>query len=145
MITKIIEATHGPDGNWGKFMLMRFDSEWAYQSQLPTRNLHPIEAALFRASPLLSKVGWSHKHLIVFDLQTGEGAIFYPGGHASYDLNQKHKIWVCPMFEPFLNWLYKQDLSDLTALPSVVTFTHEEAEFAMSGYRRKGPEIKERT
>src|SRR6266702_1985984 len=54
-------------------------------------------------------------------LRTGEGAFFrvHRQGVASADLD-KHQIWVCPMFEPFLNWLYKQDVSDLDQLPSLV-------------------------
>ena len=64
MKTKIIEATNGPQ-NWGKFMLGRFDSEWARGS-----------AALTDPYSLLSRVGWTDEHLLVLDLQTGEGAIF---------------------------------------------------------------------
>jgi hypothetical protein len=42
------------------------------------------------------------------------------------------------MFGPFLEWLYKQDLTDLSALPAVVELP--EAEFAFCGYRRPGPQ-----
>lgn len=75
------------------------------------------------------------QHLIVFDLQTGEErAFFLPGGLASADLNGKHQIWVCPMFEPFLAWLYKQDTSDLSALPALVNLG--DVPISMRGYRR---------
>ena len=84
---------------------------------------------------LLRCIGWAQNDIIVFDLQTGEGARFRAGGLASADLN-KQKVWVCPLFEPFLNWLYKQDLSDLTKLPKHVDLP--DAEFAMCGYRREG-------
>jgi hypothetical protein len=118
-----IEATNG--ANWGKFAVARpGGDEWAWSSQVG----HP-------GIPLLSQVGWARDHLWVMDLQTGEGGIFYPGGKASADLDKK-QIWVCPMFEPFLNWLYAQDLSDLEALPSLVELP--EAPFSMSGYRRGG-------
>lgn len=126
MITRFIEATNGPQ-NWGKFMVGRFtDEEWQrrsvvsnyYQSGWPT---------------LLSAVGWSKPHVLVLDLQTGEGAIVCPGGSAPADLN-KHQIWVCPLFEPFLTWLYKQDLLDLEKLPAHVDLP--DAPFAMQGYRR---------
>ena len=130
MQTKFIEAMH-PDGkgNWGKFLCGRFTpEEWQRKS---------VVAPAFGS--LLNQVGWTPKHLFVMDLQTGEGAFFMPGGLASYDLN-KHKVWVCPMFEPFLTWLYDQDLSDLDALPDKVEFDFTEAEFAMHGYRRPGPE-----
>jgi hypothetical protein len=75
---------------------------------------------------------------IVFDLQTCEGTAFRPGGRAKYDLD-KHKIWVCPLFEPFLEWLYKQPQhDDLTALPDTIDLP--DVPFALSGYRRNGPE-----
>jgi hypothetical protein len=43
------------------------------------------------------------------------------------------------MFEPFLEWLYAQDLSDLGALPRLVELP--DAEFSFSGYRRSGPAL----
>jgi hypothetical protein len=78
---------------------------------------------------------WGKFLVIVFDLETNEGASFTPGGLASADLN-KHQIWVCPMYEPFLEWLYKQDLTELSKLPDYV---HLDAPSAMAGYRRPGP------
>lgn len=74
----------------------------------------------------------------VLDLQTGEGAFFRPGGYAAADL-EKHRVWVCPLFEPFLEWLYRQDLTDLGQLPRLVELP--DAEFAMRGYRRAGPDV----
>jgi hypothetical protein len=72
--------------------------------------------------PLLDIIGWTNKHRLVLDLQTGEGNIFYavPSGYPKADLD-KHKVWVCPLFEPFLGWLYQQDLTDVTHLPDSVT------------------------
>ncbi len=126
MITKIIEATNIDAGgmNWGKFMVSKFDDEWNYQSQIDT------------GRSLLRTVGWRSDTIMVFDLQTGEGGLFQPDGLAAADLN-KHRIWVCPMFEPFLAWLYKQDLSDLQKLPAVVQIDNPES--SLSGYRRRGP------
>jgi hypothetical protein len=111
--------------NWGKFMVARFDGEdWAERSQVdPARGL-------------IRGRGWSPEHLMVFDLQTGEGALFRPGGFAHADL-EKHRVWVCPMFEPFLTWLYGQDLSDLDALPRVIELA--DVPMAFAGYRRPGP------
>jgi len=130
VITKFIEATNAEGGggiNWGKFVILRFDEgEWAVRAQID-------------GSGLVGGRGWSRKHLVVFDLQTGEGAMFLPGGSARADL-AKHKIWVCPMFESFLVWLYRQPLDDLDALPSLVKFAEEEAPSAMAGYRRSGDE-----
>lgn len=123
MITKIIEATNHAAGglNWGKFLVGRFDHEWEYQSQIDA------------GRRLLPTVGWSSSTIMVFDLQTGEGGLFSPGGLASADLD-KHRIWVCPMFEPFLTWLYKQDLTDLQALPAMVQITNPDS--SLWGYRR---------
>lgn len=125
MNTKFIEVTNGPR-NWGKFMLGRFTpEEWATTAALP-------EATGYS---LLRGRGWTRSHLLVLDLQTGEAAVFLIGGSARADLN-KHRIWVCPMFEPFLEWLYTQDLSDLDSLPPLVDLP--DAPFAMAGYRRSG-------
>ncbi len=131
MKTKIIEATSNRF-NWGKFCLARFDDEeWSIRSPVADEN-----AEGYTPSGVIAGRGWSRAHLWVLDLQTGEGAFFHPGGAAQYDLN-KHKIWVCPLFEPFLGWLYQQDLTDLDALPAVVDLPH--AKNAMHGYRRPGP------
>ena len=128
MITKFIEVTNTVGGkpfNWGKFMVARFsDEEW---------HRGAVEGAKFLG--LLDQVGWTRRHIIVFDLQTCEGAAFLPGGWPKADLN-KHRVWVCPLFEPFLEWLYKRDLTDLDALPDSITLP--DAPAALSGYRRKG-------
>lgn len=123
MKTKILEVTNGPM-NWGKFMIGRFDGEWSRESMVA------------KGESLLSARGWTPAHILVLDLQTGEGAVFRPGGLPSYDLN-KHRVWVCPMFEPMLTWLYKQDLTDIAKLPDLVDL--KDAPFAWSGYRRPGP------
>ena len=127
MKTKIIEARNGPVANWGKFLVGRFDiEEWARRSVLPGAE---------SPSSLIRRLGWGLEHLFVMDLQTGEGATFRPGGYAAADLN-KHQIWVCPLFEPFLTWLYQQNLTDLNHLPDLVDL---EAPVQLSGYRRPGP------
>lgn len=133
--SKFIEAINrdGDEvGNWGKFMVGRFsEDEWQARSSLdPDHRLLPGR-------------GWSHRHILVWDLETGEGAIFLPFGVAAADLH-KHRVWVCPMFEPFLSWLYQQDLDDLEGLPSIVELSFKDAPFAMSGYRREGPEVVDR-
>lgn len=126
MKTKIIEATNGPR-NWGKFMLGRPDTEWERRSMVGPHS----------PQPLMRQRGWTSRHLWVLDLETGEGAFFLPGGSARADLN-KHRIWVCPLFEPFLEWLYAQDLTDLSVLPDSVDLPG--APFSMTGYRRPGPD-----
>lgn len=121
MRTKIVEATNGPQ-NWGKFMLAEFEeAEWEYRSQVD-------------GGRLLDGRGWAPGYLWVLDLQTGEGALFKPGGVATSDLN-KHRIWVCPLFEPFLTWLYEQP--DPFEIPTHVDLA--DAPFAFRGYRRAGP------
>lgn len=124
MKVKFIEVTN-QNRNWGKFLLGRFDSEWEYESTIAP------------GTKLLAGRGWTPSHLLILDVQTGEGAIFSPGGSAAHDLN-KHKIWVCPMYEPFLEWLYRQDLSDLDKLPAFLDL--KDAPFEMYGHRRPGPE-----
>lgn len=125
MQTHFIEATNQSAGgfNWGKFMLGRFDEhEIAYVSTIDNK-------------PLIAGRGITAKRdLLVLDLQTGEGCIFTPGGLATADLN-KHKIWVCPMFAPMLEWLYQQDLTDISKLPPSVDLS---AEGDFRGYRRTG-------
>jgi hypothetical protein len=124
MITKFIEASSA--GNWGKFMLARFTpEEWAYRSAVDER-------------PLIHARGWASWHIMIFDMQTGEGALFRPGGLARADL-RKHQIWVCPLFEPFLEWLYTQDVADFEALPASIELP--DAPFSFSGYRRPGPDL----
>ena len=123
MHTKIIEATNG--FNWGKFLLGRFDEQEASYRSVVSES----------GQPLLREIGWGASHLWVLDLQTGEGGCFRLGGLARADLN-KHKIWVCPMFEPFLEWLYEQPDTDFAKLPAVVELPHAESD--LYGYRRGG-------
>jgi hypothetical protein len=112
MKTHIIEVTNASEFKWGKFMLMQFDSEWEYRSKLPEAGSYPLLRAI------------------------GVGR---DGAMPSADL-QKHRIWVCPMYEPFLEWLYQQDLSDVAKLPHLVTLGPEaDRHCAMQGYRREGP------
>jgi len=124
--TKFIEAEHpGGLGNWGKFMLAKFTpEEWQRQSAV--------------TGSFLRGRGWDREHLLIFDMQTGEGAMFRHGGLASADL-KKHAIWVCPLFPYFLEWLYGQDVTDLSKLPSLVEIPH--AEFALAG-RRHGEAVR---
>lgn len=85
---------------------------------------------------MLAERGWSKDNLLVLDLQTGEGAVFKPKGYAKGDLD-KHALWVCPLFEPFLGWLYEQNLTDIEKLPALVKIKNPES--ALYGYRRPGP------
>lgn len=132
MRTQFIEATNG--FNWGKFMVAEFDhDEWSRRERV----LDPDEPDVGARSLLVGR-GWGRDHRLIVDLQTGEGAIFYPDRHglAAADLD-KHRLWVCPMFEPFLEWLY-DNVDRIDDLPPIVEFTEEEAPSAMYGYRREG-------
>src|ERR1700730_13461520 len=92
MLLKFIEVTNGP-ANWGKFAIGTFtEEEWN-------------QRAVIDGGPLIAGRGWTPRHVWVLDLQTGEGAMFLPGGLAKHDL-EKHAVWVCPMYEPMLAWLY---------------------------------------
>ena len=134
MKTRIIEATqdieHGP--NWGKFLVGEMDSEWDYESHIdPGKKL------------LSSGCGWHAKTPVwVMDLQTREGAVFAPHGSAHDDL-EAHRIWVCVLYEPFLEWLYAWVAGrggfDLDALPPVVELP--DVFFRLYGYRRPGPVV----
>lgn len=145
----VFEATNG--FNWGKFAVARFEDEWRWRSGLAevARRITDEELGdnvweevndhnpARHLRPLLAQLGWGREHTWVFDLQTGEAALFRPGGLARADL-QRHAIWVCPLFEPFLTWLYTQDLADLSKLPHVVELPEAPAE--LYGYRRPGPD-----
>lgn len=129
MISTIVELTDR--FNWGKFLVASFDEhEWARRS-------------LVDGQPLLSgQCGWTPQHMLVLDLQTGEGAMFLPMGLASADL-EKHRVWVCPMFEVFLGWLYDhpEHWADILTLPPLIELDPEETRGhnAMYGHRRPGP------
>ena len=124
MITKFVEVIGTL--NWGKFMLGRFsEEEWGRRSV--------VDGTCF----LGSGRGWAPHHLLVLDIQTGEGAIFRPGGSARADL-EKHKVWVCPMFEPFLEWLWarRELYENILKVPDKVELMS--APPAQFGYRRPG-------
>ena len=131
MELKIIEAGHGPGrGNYGKFGVGLYtDAEWTEPGLYPGNE----------SSQLLRSLGWTAEHVWLFDLQTGEGAKFVLGGFARADLNKK-QIWVCPLFEPFLGWLYQfyrdHPYDWWERLPRTIDFPA--APFAMYGYRRPG-------
>jgi hypothetical protein len=123
MKTKFIEAHDADEFNWGKFAICRFDEEeWARRSAV-------LDVAQLRDR------GWSPNDILFIDLQTGEGTILNPHGYAPADL-ANHAIWVCPMAQPFLEWLYRQDLSNLDKLPEKINLG--KVPTALRGYRRPG-------
>lgn len=127
MDTRFVEVTNG-EFNWGKFLVARLDHEEVLRPSV----ISPEFGSLIRQR------GWSKTDILVLDLETCEGAVFSPRGtYARGDL-KKHQIWVCPMFEPFLGWLYQQDLTDLSLLPDSLDLP--DAKFMAQGHRRTGPE-----
>jgi hypothetical protein len=142
VITKFIEAVSADDGaygNHGKFAVACFEPhEWGVPSIIDIEQGH--------ITSLVARCGWTTEHFFVLDLQTGEGALFKLGGYAKADLD-KHAVWVCPLFEPFLEWLYEQynlftadglgGLEFFEALPTRVQF---ERPVEWAGYRRPGPD-----
>jgi len=129
MKTKVIEATD--QINWGRFMVGVLDHEREAVSQVD-------------GMPVCGR-RWDQRTIFVMDLVTGEGAMFGPWGLAAADL-QKHAIWVCPLFEPWLEWLYARHPFTLDELPAVVNLdpTVTAKHNALSGYRRAGPSAEER-
>jgi len=129
MKTHLLEATNGPH-NWGKFLIGDFTDERAAASVVD-----PTTPTLWRA------VGLGENAYLVLDLQTREGAMFRLGGLAAADLN-KHKIWVCPLFEPMLTWLYDTYRAEPDRARWWARLPHHvdlpDAPFALAGYRREG-------
>lgn len=123
MDVKFVETTNGPQ-NWGKFAVLRFDDDdWKQKSAVDGR-------------PLLAGRGWGRDHVMVVDLQTGEGAFFFAGGIHKSDLD-KHAIWVCPMYEATLRHVCDGE-HDPMKTEDHLDFPDEPFEYA--GYRRQGPD-----
>lgn len=122
MRTKIIEAAQSAKGpNWGKFLLGRLDTEFDAPSVIDQR------------WPLMRRCGWSGDEFLAMDLQTGEGALFRTPGSAMADL-EKRNIWVCPMFLPWLETVYRMGLDYMFGLdPALVIIP--DAEFRLAGVR----------
>lgn len=129
MKTRIIEATTGPVGNWGKFLVGQFDST----------EMAVVSAIAPEYGSILRQRGWwnAADYFLMLDIETGEGAVFRHGGLAEADLD-KHRVWVCPLFSPTLQRLYQFAPFDLDTLPSVIELDFEEAPFAMAAPRRPG-------
>lgn len=130
MKTKIIEATQpNPDTNpqnWGRFMVCQFDIE---------DHMHHSEIAQMTTLAASGYGGLPDRSIVwVLDLVTREGGCFRIGGSPKADLD-KHKIWVCPLFEPFLGWLYENFSGDVLSLPDLVEVS---AEGQLFGHRRAG-------
>lgn len=111
MYTKIVEVSSVNNDVVGYFMVGVHDIEWARQS-----------AIMGGTMSLLRHKGWSRDHFWLFDLSTGQGAIFANHGHVLADLKEAD-IRVTPMFTAFLAYLRAtgcpqlQDVPDHLVLP----------------------------
>jgi hypothetical protein len=135
MKTAIIEATNG-EQNWGKFLVGVMTDEWKHRSAVDVES----------QSPLLRLRAWSRDYIWVMDLETGEGALLCHRDVVR-DALERHQVWVCPLFEPFVGWLFAQPMHGdpeawLDGLPPLIDFP--DAAFGLSGYRRGGPDDEER-
>jgi hypothetical protein len=101
MNTRLVEVTDG--AFYGKFLVAQFDeAEWRHEAEVFKESIHrPVPYAL------LDVCGWSRDHLLVLDLETGNGTIFRPGGHLAHDMEKRQMGYVCPLYRPFLGWLYE--------------------------------------
>lgn len=130
-----MEAGHSAEGgNWGKFLVCRYDRD---------ELLEPARFPGCQGQRLVDLRGPGRDHIWVLDLATGEGARFAVNVADQFTAKRyldEHKVWVCPLFEPFLYWLYAR-VSESPAgwfltLPRIVELP--DAPFVLSGYRRPG-------
>lgn len=129
MKTKIVEATTGPQGNWGKFLIGQFD-----QDEIDT-----VSAIAPEYGSVLKQRGWwdPAQYFLMLDIETGEGSVFATWGDARADLH-KHRIWVCPLFQPTLARIRAMAPFAVADLPSLLELSFDEAPFAMAVPRRAG-------
>lgn len=139
MELKFVEAGQAPEGggNWGKFAVARWST---LEMREPTR--FPGCEGQF----ITGLTGSPFDHIWLLDIQAGEGALFSINNPIPVDvphqLNEK-QIYICPMFEPFMTWLWEHirshqgtNLDWFDELPRVVVLP--EAPFDLYGYRRRG-------
>jgi hypothetical protein len=124
MHSKIVEVTNG-QCNWGKFWVGVLD-----EKELSRPSAVDIGTTLAHSR------GWNPRNFWLLDLETREGACFRHRGNDQYDL-KKHAIWVCLLYEPFLEWLYQQPWENFPhALPDLLDLP--QAPGGLFGYRRGG-------
>lgn len=119
--SKIVEVSSGKDKNWGRLMVMKFTEEEKGR-----------KSAFHKSSTIWKEDTPSDRHIIVYDLITGEGATF----DLSKDLVPqlyKHQIWVCVLYEPFLVWL--QEFMKKNSFNNIPDFVELEAEKEYTGFR----------
>jgi hypothetical protein len=89
------------------------------------------------ADPAPAPPRWNTSNILVLDLETKEGLVLPSNTYNPLGLlDDKHDIWVCPMFRPFLVWLCLQEYTSVTELPDFVALPTDESE--MFGHRANG-------
>jgi hypothetical protein len=129
MDTKFVEAGHPGVGNWGKFIVAcHTTAELQEPTQFPG----------CEGQRVVSLAGNGARDMWVFDLQTGEGFRVPVSERHAFSILEKHQVWVCPMFEPFLGWLLAYIDSHPNDWWSTLPRTVElpDAPFEMRGHRR---------
>lgn len=136
MISHFVEVTHGTEmGNWGKFQLLQLQIEdVTYQSE--------VHKQMGESAPLLRQIGFQRNYIWFLDLQTLEGVAMPPPNgdaatHVKYYLD-KHQIWVCLLYEPFVSWFWQQGFKSIKECPPLVELP--DAPGGLHGYRRGGPD-----
>ncbi len=128
MDTRFVEATNG--FNHGKFLLGRYNE--------PEMAEHCRVGGEFGQYSVIRSQGFTRRDIWILDLATGEGAIFPLSGSGSADVH-KRRIRVCPLYEPFVVWLYDYVAKTpdwWNALPRLVALP--DAPSALHGHRRTG-------
>lgn len=137
MLSKMVEVSD--QVNWAKLMVSQFDNdELAYKSRVDTEAKSLLEAVAARRKEYW---GEAQQKRLVVDLQTDEGAWFlpHPERDPKVDLD-RHQIWVCPLFYPFLQWLYRTNPVHVSGIPDVVELDPDDV-IKFQGYRRPGPQF----
>lgn len=137
METRFVEAGQGiseqTSANWGKFLVARYSGRELTE---------PTQFPMCEGQTVVDLRGPGDRHVWVLDLVTGEGVRFdWTTVRNAAAALQRHQVWVCPMFEPLVEWLVTHIRAAGTAwwdtLPRCVLLP--DAPFALSGHRRPGP------
>lgn len=114
MYTKIVEVESANKDVVGYFMVGMHDWEWTRKSEIMGGTVS-----------LLRHKGWSRDHFWLFDLATGQGAIFADHGHVLEDLKEAD-IQVTPMFSSYLAYLRSVGPFPVQALPDHIVLPEYE-------------------
>jgi hypothetical protein len=133
--SKFLEVTN--KANWAKLQLLQWEPSDLARPSLVQKGKVLLNAVQVRrgdaADPLTA--------VFVRDLQTQEGCEFYPSPEADCKTQlDMHRVWVCPLFYPFVSWLFANYQGDVTSLPDLVELADSKKQ-EYQGYRRPGEEM----